>query len=284
MENRSHAIELIKGAYDLHIHPYPSHVKRALNDFQLMDEADKVGLGGVLIKNHYEPTGARALLMNYSKKYKTKAYGGIVLNWPVGGLNPYALESSLNLGASIVWMPTRDAYNCLLHGDMEGDFFKRPGIKILNEKDQLLPAVYDIFDIVSKYGVPLATGHISAKESIILCKEGRKRNIKMVLTHPEWERTYMPLEKQKELAEIGVKIEKCWYNIAESNCTVEHMIRTIREIGTENIYISTDRGQVERKKPIEEFINFVEVLLKNNFKEEDIKNLICNVPKFLIKN
>jgi len=241
-ESKLYAIELVRGAYDLHSHPYPSHVKRALNDFQLMEEADKIDLGGVLIKNHYEPTGTRALLMNYSGKYKAKAYGGIVLNCSVGGLNPYALDSSLNLGSSIVWMPTRDAYNCLLHGDMDGDFFKRPGIKIIDEKDRLLPVIYDIFDIVLKYRVSLATGHISPKESIILCKEGRKKNIKMILTHPEWERTQVSLEEQKKLAKIGVKIEKCWYNIAENNCTEQYMMNTIKEIGTENIYISTDRG------------------------------------------
>lgn len=34
---------------------------------------------------------------------------------------------------------------------------------------------------------------------------------------------------------------------------------TIRKIGTENIYISTDRKQVERKNPTEEFMNFVKV-------------------------
>lgn len=43
----------------------------------------------------------------------TTAYGGIVLNWPVGWLNPYAAESALRMGARFIWMPTRDAANSL---------------------------------------------------------------------------------------------------------------------------------------------------------------------------
>lgn len=278
------ALELLKGSYDLHTHPYPSHVQRDLNDFQLMEEADKYGISGVMIKNHYEPTGARALLMNVSGKYNAKAYGGIALNWPVGGLNPYAVESSLKIGASIVWMPTRDSYNCLLHGDMEGDFFKRPGIKIIDDNKKLLPVIYDIFDIILKYNGALATGHISQEESLILCKEARKRNIKMILTHPEWERTVIPLEKQKELAMMGVKIEKCWYNIMEGNCTEEYLISTIKEIGTENIYVSTDRGQINRLHPAEEMRNFIKILIKNGFNNNEIKNLTRNIPMSLVKH
>lgn len=283
MVNNDKIKEFLVGAYDLHTHPHPSHVKRDLNDFQLLEEASNANMGGVMIKNHYESTGARALLMNSSGQYKTKAYGGVALNWPVGGLNPYAVESALNLGSSIVWMPTRDSYNCLLHGDMEGDFFKRPGIKILDENEKLLPVINDIFDIVLKYNGCLATGHISPEESIILCKEGRKKQVKMILTHPEWERTIIPKNIQKEMAKLGVKIEKCWYNIMEKNCTEEYMMETIKYIGTEHIYLSTDRGQVGRPHPAEEMGNFIGVLIKNGFTEKEIKNLTTNVAKELLE-
>ncbi|MGF6906361.1 DUF6282 family protein [Fusobacterium sp. PH5-44] len=275
--------ELLKGAYDLHTHSYPSHVQRDLNDFQLLEEASNARMGGVMIKNHYEPTGSRAMLMNSSGKYTTKAYGGIALNWPVGGLNSYAVESALNLGSSIVWMPTRDSYNCLLHGDMEGDFFKRPGIKIINDQSKLLPEIYDIFDIVLKYNACLATGHISPEESIILCKEARKHNIKTILTHPEWERTIINKDVQMELASIGVKIEKCWYNIMEKNCTEEYMMSTIKEIGSENIYVSTDRGQVGKSHPAEAMENFIKVLMKNGFTDKEIKNLTSCVAMELME-
>ena len=37
------ARELLKGAYDLHVHSAPSHVKRALNDYELMEQAQAAG-------------------------------------------------------------------------------------------------------------------------------------------------------------------------------------------------------------------------------------------------
>lgn len=82
-------------------------------------------MAGVLLKNHYEPTGARAILANRrGEGFRAKAYGAAVLNWPLGGLNPYAVHSALKMGAHVIFMPTRDAANCLFHGDMPGDFFR----------------------------------------------------------------------------------------------------------------------------------------------------------------
>jgi hypothetical protein len=104
------ALGLVRGGYDLHTHTSPSHSPRSLDDFTLLNEADEIGMAGVMIKSHYEPTEARASLANiYAGAKKAKAYGAIALNWPVGGLNPYAVESSLYLGGVLVWMPTRDA-------------------------------------------------------------------------------------------------------------------------------------------------------------------------------
>ena len=42
------AQELLVGAYDLHTHTTPSHVSRALDDFQLVQEASQAKMAGVL--------------------------------------------------------------------------------------------------------------------------------------------------------------------------------------------------------------------------------------------
>lgn len=107
------AAELLEGGYDLHVHSTPSHIERILDDVEALQQASEAKMAGILIKNHYESTAARAMLLNKRSGVVTKAYGGVVLNWPAGGLNPYAAESALKLGASFVWLPTRDAANCL---------------------------------------------------------------------------------------------------------------------------------------------------------------------------
>lgn len=276
-------LRILEGSYDLHIHPIPSHVPRCLDDFELVEQAASYQMAGVMIKNHYESTAARAALVNRRMSHLcTRAYGGVVLNWPAGGLNPYAAESALKLGASFVWMPTRDSAHCLKSGDMPGDFFTRPGISVIDEEGKLLPVVYDIFDVIKKYDAVLATGHLSPAESMMLCKAGRKAGIHMVLTHPEWERTQIDAASQKEMADLGVWIEKNWYNIAEGNCSAEQMAANIKAVGAHRIFLATDRGQAGKETPVEGYIRFIKVLHDQGIPTEDLITMAQKVPAELL--
>lgn len=58
----------------------------------LLEEAGRAGMAGIMLKSHYESTIARAILANIHCASCTKAYGGLVLNWPVGGLNHMRLK------------------------------------------------------------------------------------------------------------------------------------------------------------------------------------------------
>ena len=276
------ASELLKGAYDLHMHAAPSPFNRLMDDYGLIRKADEAGMAGIMLKSHYESTAARAALVNSHSGASAQAYGGLVLNWPVGGLNPYAAENALKRGAKIIWMPTRDSTNSLVFGDMPGDFFKRPGISALDENGELKPEVLRILDIVKKYNGTLATGHLDPEEGIKLCEEGRKRGVRMVLTHPEWNRTVVSVEIQKKLADMGVWIEKCWYNIAEKNCTAEEMAAHIRAVGAEHCFMSTDRGQNGRECPSEGMRMFIDALLEQGITETEISIMLHKVPRMVL--
>lgn len=274
---------LTAGAYDLHIHPSPSHVERLLDDIQVYQAAAAHRMGGVVLKCHYEPTGARAQLVNrHFKMGETQAIGSVVLNWPTGGLNPYCVESACRMGARMIWMPTRDSKRSLSFGDMPGDFFQRPGITVLDEAGKLLPSVYEIFEIARRYDVPVCTGHLGMEESVLLCREGRSLGNKMVLTHPEWSRTTVPLQVQKELAEKGVFIEKCWLNIAEKDTTEEYMFHTVRELGCHCVFITTDTGKTTAPPPLEGYQDMLGRLLNNGFSEEEIRVMSRENPLRLI--
>lgn len=269
---------LLQGAYDLHMHAAPSPFNRLMDDFALVDKAGQAGMAGIMLKSHYESTAARAQLVNRHGNSSAAAYGGIVLNWPAGGLNPYAVENALKRDAKIVWMPTRDAKNSLYAGNMPGDFFTREGITILDEEGALKPVVLEIMDIVKKYGAALATGHLSPKESVLLCREGVRRGVRMVLTHPEFDRTVIDAQTQKELAAAGVWVEKCWYNIAEGNCTAAEMAEHIRTAGVEHCFLSTDRGQGNREQPVEAMLRFISALLEQGISEQEIAVMVRDVP------
>lgn len=283
MESAQIIVErLLRGSYDLHMHAAPSPFGRLLDDFELLEEAGQAGMAGILLKSHYEATGARAQLANEHCASSCKAYGGIVLNWPVGGLNPYAVENALKRGSRIVWMPTRDSSNSLRSGNMPGDFFDRPGITVLAEDGSLKPEVVEILGIARKYDAAVATGHISPEESVLLCRKGRELGTRMILTHPEFDRTIVPAAVQREMALLGIYVEKCWYNIAEGNCTAEEMAANIRQVGCEHCYLVTDRGQGNREHPAEGMKRFLFTLLDSGLTEEELYMMTHTVPAHVL--
>lgn len=282
LDMSAEADELMVGAYDLHTHSSPSPFPRAQDGIEMIRDAEKAGMAGLMLKSHYEPTAVRASLVNLYSGCRAKAYGGLVLNWPVGGLNIYAVENALQVGAKIIWMPTRDAANSLCFGNMDGDFFDRPGIRVTDTAGKLLDCVYDIMDAVKRAGAFLATGHISPEESLLLCREGRARGVNMILTHPEFPRTYLDASTQKELADLGVLVEKCWYNIAQGRVTVEEMADHIRTVGSGRCFMSTDRGQRGLPGAVSELKHFIQTMLEVGLTRQELRDMCQIVPKSIV--
>ncbi len=277
------ARKLIEGGYDVHVHPGPAHFTRNTDDFELVQRADALGMAGVVIKSHYDPTGARARIANkYAGAKRTKAYGAVALNWPVGGLNPYAVECNFKMGGSICWMPTRDTHNCLQYGDMSGDFFSRPGIRAFNEEGRLKPEIYDILDIIKKYDGVLGTGHFYLDETLALCDAALDMGVKTVLTHPEWNRTQVPLELQIQLSQRGVYIEKLWSNVYDNTVSPEYFAYTMRELGPEHVVMGTD-GAWGDFDPIQGIMDFVDALIGFGFSDDEIHVMLCETAGKLLE-
>jgi len=270
---------LMKGAYDLHIHAAPSPLPRAFDDYELLKQADEADMAGIMLKSHYDPTAVRARLVNAHSPYKAKAYGGLVLNWPAGGLNPYAVANALVRGAKMIWMPTRDAANILSYGPVGGSIFTCPGLTILDDHEGIKPEVYEILELVKKHNAALATGHLSPKESLLLCEAGRKQGVRMVLTHPEYVLTALDSTLQAHLASLGVIIEHCWYNLAAKNCSPAAMAANIRAAGAAQCYLSTDRGQTGCLTPVEAMKKFLATLLEAGISEQELAVMVKEVPE-----
>ena len=213
-ETRLRSLELIKGTWDLHIHPNPSHFPRKFDDFDVIHEMDEVGMAGGIIKTHYEPTVGRAIMANKYAGGKAKLYGTVALNLTVGGINPYAAESAFNMGAKMIWMPTRDTARHLEKGEQTGDFFRREGMTIYDKDGKVKKEVYEVLEVVKAYDGAISSGHLSPQETIDFCKISRSMGVRTVLTHPDWDRTIVPLEIQIEMAKLGVYIEKLWAMIS----------------------------------------------------------------------
>lgn len=279
---KEQAFLLIRGAYDLHVHSCPSHFERIQDDFEVLREAGKYGMAGIMLKNHYESTVSRAMLANWYSGSSAKAYGGIALNYPVGGLNPYAVECALKMKAAIVWMPTRDAENCLLYGNMEGDFFMRRGLSILNENGSIKEEVYHIMEIMKKYDACLATGHLSVKESTALCAAGIQQGVRMILTHPEWYRTQVPIEIQIHMAKQGVLIEKNWYNVVDGSVSERVLAEHLNKLPSGSVYLATDCGQKNGGYPVHELLRALESMLKHGVDVNSLRAAVKATPESIV--
>lgn len=104
----------------------------------------------------------------------------------------------------------------------------------------------------------------------------------MILTHPEWRRTAVPLEQQVELAGLGVLVEKNWLNIAEGDTTAEAMACHIRAIGSERVYLATDRGQAGFEHPAEGMLRFIQSMLEQGISDREIRNMVTAVPRMIV--
>lgn len=275
--------EFVEGSYDLHVHSAPSHVKRTIDDIDLIKKASTYKMAGVLIKNHYEPTSGRSELINTHFNFFTKAYGGVVLNSTVGGINPYACESALKMGAKIVWLPTRDAENSLRYGNMKGDFFNREGISVVDDKGKLIKSFKEVVEVVKKYDATLATGHISLEESLKVCDYAIKKNVKVVLTHPDWNRTKTPIDVQIDLGKKGVFIEKVWANLDDGDCNADEFLKVMNQLDFNNTFITTDRGYYTKKPPFESLVDCIEFLIEKGVDGRNIEKILKITPKIIVE-
>ena len=55
-----HARDLVRGAFDLHVHIDPDIIPRRITDLGLARRFAQVGLEGFVLKSHYVPTTERA--------------------------------------------------------------------------------------------------------------------------------------------------------------------------------------------------------------------------------
>ncbi|MDO8671533.1 MAG: DUF6282 family protein, partial [Dehalococcoidia bacterium] len=169
--------ELLEGSIDTHVHmdPDPSGERRH-NAIELALSVKEAGMAGVVMKSKDYPSAPIVWAVSQFVK-DVGLYGSIVLNSAVGGLNPEAVEVAARLGAKIVWMPTQTAKN-----DIRGSSAK--GVGVYDENGRLVPEVYDILDIVRKFDIVVATGHLGHQASFAVIDAAREKGIKKIIyTH-----------------------------------------------------------------------------------------------------
>ena len=271
--------EIIKGAYDCHIHGAPDVIPRKLDVIEIAQQAKDAGMAGILLVSHVTNTADEAKIVSKAVP-GIEVYGIQVLNYYTGGLNPEAVKTALQLGARRIAMPSISAAN---HFEHEG---KNPedGITVLDEKGELKEEVMEIINMVADWEGPVAltTGHLYPHESEIFVTEAINAGVKnVVVTHPEWGLVNMSVELQKKLNRKGAYFERCLYATTDMGGKLDPkvIVDQIREVGVESTIFSTDFGQVPNPTPVEGMRFFIKLMLENGFPEKDIRVMIKENPE-----
>ena len=211
-----------------------------------------------------------------------------------------APEMAARSGAKLVWFPTCDSAHEIAHVfdgnpnkklpywaqiiiQMKEAGIQAPVIHILEEDGTLKKPVMDVLDIIAKYDMILATGHVSHEEAFALVKEAKNRGVKkIVVTHVDFPTTYYTVEEQKRFVEMGAVMEHCYTTWATGKVEFEVTKEMIREIGPANCILATDLGQKTALYPDEGLLEFAKRLYDDGFTAEEIRTMTVDNPRALL--
>jgi hypothetical protein len=204
---------VISGVADLHVHGAPSLVERHGLDHEVLGAHGTVGVDFAVLKAHEGSTVERAVLAaRRDETAGVEVVGGIVLNSPVGGANPDAVEVAARLGGRVVWMPTVSAPAHIASSSSPELSVHRNlafrQVDVVDDAGALLPAWQDVLDVVAAHDLVLASGHLTCAQALVLFRAAKAAGVtRMLLNHPrmpflQWDDAAAP-----EFARLGVVLE-----------------------------------------------------------------------------
>ena len=299
MADKEHIQGLLGGTFDTHVHSAPDLLPRKFNDIDLAKLAQDRGFGGFVLKSHHAITADRATLIREMFP-GVKAYGAIALNNPIGGINPTAIDIAARLGARVCWLPTVDSLNeqNAIAGQM--DETKMPywmsiarelrtaGIagkflKVTDDDNEVTQEMRQCLDVMAKYDMVMATGHISPKEVAPVVKAAREAGVqRIIITHPEFPTTHLTVEEQKDLQQYDVYFERVFTTPHTAKCDWEETLSNIKEVGASSTICATDLGQTTNPGLQEGFEMYIDRMLDYGIPEAEIKRMTQHNPASIV--
>ena len=276
---------LLVGAVDMHCHSGPSVMPRMIDHIEALQEASAAGMKALLFKDHfYSATPVTELLTAHFGDLGVTMLSGVPLNDTAGGLNPYAVDHGLKLGARLVWMPTFSAANHIRH-NRRGHLLptsvpmRRPKmLTVVDEDGRIKDEVREILDQVAEFDAVLSAGHLHISEIWPLFEEAERRGVqRRLVQHPTYTigATYGDI---RELTESGAFVEHslCMF-IPESRFQYyprEELKAVIDAGGTERTILGSDLGQVDNPTPVSGFRAVIRLCIELGFDDPTIRRLV----------
>lgn len=294
----SDAWAVLDGAYDLHVHVAPDIIERRIDDLDLAKEFLARGMRGFVLKSHYLSTVERAQVVSKAMP-GIQVFGAIALNHSLGGLNPVAVEIAGRGGCKLVWMPTVDAANetagrtdgptdklpfwAKIQRELAATGIAPPPISVLDDDGRISSVTRTCLELIAKHDMVLATGHLSRTEITKLVQAARESGVrKIVVTHAEFPSQNLSVDEQVELAQKGAIIEHCFTTMYTGKATWEGVLESIRKVGVERSFLSSDLGQTVNPAVSVGLAMFVERVLHAGFTTEQARCLVVTNPHDLV--
>ena len=284
------ARELVRGAYDLHVHIEPDVFPRRIDDVTLAKRFAEVGLAGFALKSHYTSTAERARVVS-AVSSDARVIGTLTLNWGVGGMNPLAVEIAAREGARIVWMPTVDspAETAGRTEPNEGDKVPQwakfqhelrsiglsvDAVHATDANGQVLPETRHVLRAIARHGLILATGHLGRDDAFAVVDAALEEGVAdIVITHPEFPCQDFSIEDQQAFAARGCILERCLTTPFSGKTTWEHVFDGVRAVGVAQTLFSSDCGNPDYP-PVEDGLAvWADKLLEAGFAEDEIREM-----------
>lgn len=294
MYKQNQIVSIIRNAIDVHVHIGPEIIPRKFT-VQELTNAEKGNIAGFVLKNHFYST--IPFIKESKNKKGLKLYGSITLNNAVGGMNADAVytASYLNDNPFFVWFPTINAENFLIKSvyEIAPEWVKNSNVKartsqrvkpvkIVN-KIGLTQHTIEVLKAIKKCKAILATGHISAKETVIVVDKALDIGIKkIIVTHPIYQRIDMPINTQIYLAKKGCYIEQCYSMYSIDKISIQAIAQQIKVIGPQSTILSSDVGQTFSPKPSRALYKFALLLLRERIMPSQLYTMMATNPKNLL--
>jgi predicted TIM-barrel fold metal-dependent hydrolase len=206
----------------------------------------------------------------------------------------YSVERAIFYGegkpgefTKVIWMPTFSASTDIV--------FNR---RAVTEKVEVLrdghvvPELIPIFDLIAKYNLVLATGHLGEEEALAVVQAARQHGVsKIVLTHPWGVVPGISIDGQKRAVELGAMLEICYVDTTDyyktkygHSLSNKEIVNFVREVGPEAILLSTDLGADSGENPLPAVGMglFIEALLHQGLSEKEVDIMSKKNPAALL--
>ena len=292
------AYDMLSGAVDMHLHGSPTGwMPYRPSMLETSKEASLAGMKALCFKDHYYMTSPIARIIQESletwaieKGIKpTNVYGGVTLNYAVGGLNPHAVRTMLKGDfaeySKVLWMPSIDSDLTRRSAGL-GD-----GITILDKDGRLKQEVKEILEIVSsaEQHVAVESCHLYVEEIMKLAEEAEKHGVTLVVTHANQELTLLTVEEARQLIDMHawiqlVAVSMLGTPIAAPGWMVNyyHTMELIKKLGPDKIILASDAGQTGAK-PVEYYKLMIWSLLTRGVSKAAIRKMTVENPEAALK-